>query len=46
MDEPEVYSGLSLKPLTNDRSIFRRTSHTERAFDMLNTLRRWKTRSC
>jgi len=40
MDEPEVYSGLSLKPLTSDRSIFRRTSHTERAFDVLNTLRR------
>jgi len=40
MDEPEVYSGLSLKPLTNDRSIFRRTCHTERAFDVLNTLRR------
>jgi len=40
MDEPEVYSSLSLKPLTNDRSIYRRTSHTERAFDVLNTLRR------
>ena len=40
MDEPEVCAGLSLKPLTNDRSIFRRTSHTERAFDILNTLRR------